>query len=343
MTGIDKTGKNTGPGDGGYLVTDADLPQEAVYEIILSNYNIDGNLLKTEHKTVLVQHVIPFVKANDVHVEITGFTSRTGAASYNRQLSLERAERVRQFLLRSGLTSVKVPASDMKGVGEDRSTSKLEEDALERAVVLRIVVGVRKAPAAPRIVVPKVVLPKARSNPDPIQTLPETVIVVDTHVPWAIMELSGFNLGPSVGINAVLSAGVQAGTIEYHFLLVNLRTRQMAQCRYFGGFIGGTFGPTTSLKPQLGPSFGISMTQSSNTWNSFSTPAGTTFESFAGAAGWNEPGSLGFGSSISIPARLNFLGIGIVVNVSTGHTIGTPGSLVSAGNFHLKPPLQLQL
>lgn len=343
MTGINKTGRNTGPGDGGYLVTNGDLPQEAVYEIILSNYNIDGNFLKIEHKKVLEQHVIPFVKANDVHVEITGSTSRTGSAGHNRQLSLERAERVRQFLIQHGLTSVKVPLSDMKGVGEDRSTSKLEEDALERAVVLRIVVGVRRTPAAPRVIVPKVVVPNPRPKADPIQTLPETVIVVDTRVPWAIMELSGFNLGPSIGINAVISAGVQAGTVEYHFLLVNQRTKQMSQCRYFGGFVGSTFGPATNLKPQLGPSFGISMTQSSNTWDTFSTPAGTTFESFEGAAGWNEPGGLGLGSSISIPARLTFRGVGIVVNVSTGHTIGTPGSLLSAGNFHLKPPVQLQL
>ena len=343
MTGFDKIGKNTGPGDGGYLVTNGDLPQEAIYEIILSNYNIDGNLLKEEHKKVLEEHILPFVKANDVHVEITGTASRTGSADYNRQLSRERAERVRQYLLRRGLTNAKVPASDLKGVGEDKSTSKFEEDELERAVILRIVVGVRKTHSAPHVVVPKVVVPKPRPTPDPVQTLPETVIVVDTRVPWAIMELSGFNMGPSIGINAVISAGVQAGTVEYHFLLVNQRTKQMSQCRYVGGFIGSTFGPATNLKPQLGPSFGLSMTQSSHTWDTFTTPGGTTFDSFAGSASWNEPGSLGLGSSVSVPARLSFTKIGIVVNVSTGHTIGTPGSLVSFGNFHLKPPVQLQL
>ena len=44
MSGIDKVGKPTGPGDGGFLVTDQDLPNDVVFEFILSNYNIDGTL-----------------------------------------------------------------------------------------------------------------------------------------------------------------------------------------------------------------------------------------------------------------------------------------------------------
>lgn len=104
MVGVDKLGKPTGPGDGGFLVTDQDIPSNVVFEFILSNYNIDGNLLKPEHKALLDRHIVPFLKENRVHAELTGTASRTGAANYNRQLSLERVHRVRQYLLQKGLT-----------------------------------------------------------------------------------------------------------------------------------------------------------------------------------------------------------------------------------------------
>ena len=98
MVGPDKTGKPTGPGDGGFLVTDQDVPSNVVFEFILSNYNIDGNLLKPEHRKALDQHIVPFLKENRVHAELTGTASRTGAAAYNRQLSLERVDRARRLV-----------------------------------------------------------------------------------------------------------------------------------------------------------------------------------------------------------------------------------------------------
>ncbi len=147
----------------------------------------------------------------------------------------------------------------------------------------------------------------------------------------------------SFGANLPLvGAALQAGAVEYHFLLVNLKTKQMAQCRYFGAAVGAGVGPA-GLKPGVGPGGDLSLTQGSHTWDRFKTKAGTGFDSFAGGATWVEPAGLGLGSNISVRAMLGLNGLSITVRVSTGHTIGTPGSLASVGNFFLKPPVQLQL
>jgi hypothetical protein len=334
--GPDKVGRPTGPGDGSFLVTDQDLPHDAVMEYIITNFNIDGNLLKPEHKDFLDQHVLPFVRANKVHVELTGTASQTGGAAYDRELSRERAARVRQYLLAKGLNSGQVPINDMHAAGKDLSKSKNVEDEFDRAVRIRIVIGVRKVHVLPHIVVPQISPPQA-----PPQEVPETIIVVDTRVPWAIQELTGFNVavGASVG-GFGAGIGLQAGTVEYHFLLVNSRTKQMSQCRFFGGAGGGGVGPgPIKPGPSIGPSF--SMTQGSHTWDQFVTPAGKGFDDFAGTAIWKEAGA-GLGSTISA-ARLTCSNLGLTISVTTGATIGTPGALISAGNFFLKPPVQLQL
>jgi hypothetical protein len=341
MIGMDKVGKPTGPGDGGFLVTDQDVPNSVVFEFILTNYNIDGNLLKPEHRELLDQHIVPFAKANKVHAELTGTASRTGTAAYDRELSLQRVDRVRHYLMQKGLTGAQVPVSDMRAVGKDQSTSKVDEDELDRSVLIRIVVGVRTVHVTPHVVIPQIVpsLPPAPFD----MVLPEVIIEVDTRVPWAIQELSGSNVGASVGAGFIVGISAQAGMIEYHFLLVNRRTQQMAQCRYFGAGIGESVGPSGAGR-SIGPGGGFSLTQGSHTWDNFNTKAGTGFDDFAGSATWNEPLGLGLGTSTSAgKARLTFNGLGVTVEVSTGNAIGTPGSLLSTGNFRLQPPVQLQL
>lgn len=119
--GLDKVGRPTGPGDGGFLVTDQDVRNNVVMEFILTNFNIDGNILKSEHKDLLDQHILPFVRANKVHVELTGTASQTGAAAYDRQLSRERAARVRQYLLSKGLSNAQAPINDLHAAGKDLS------------------------------------------------------------------------------------------------------------------------------------------------------------------------------------------------------------------------------
>ena len=53
MAGFDKIGTGTGPGDGGFLTTTKVPPSRVIFDYILFNYNIDGNVLKKEHKDLL--------------------------------------------------------------------------------------------------------------------------------------------------------------------------------------------------------------------------------------------------------------------------------------------------
>ena len=119
----------------------------------------------------------------------------------------------------------------------------------------------------------------------------------------------------------------------------------MAQCRLYGVAGGASLG-VTSLKPKVwsvGPSGGIAWTMSSKTWNTFSTPAGTTFDDFEGEATWGDPASLGLTTSMSVPARLKFVKLKTEVKVNTGQTLGTPSSTAGVGSFNCGTPVQLHL
>jgi hypothetical protein len=338
--GLDKVGRDTGPGDGSFLVTNQDVPSGIVMEFILTNFNIDGNQLKSAHKALLDQHSVPFVRANKVHVELTGTASQTGSAAYDRELSRQRAERVRAYLLSKGLKNQQVPITDVHAAGKALSHSSNVEDEMDRAVRIRIVVGVRKVPvipAHPSVVVPQIAPPQLVP-----QVLPEVIIEVDTRVPWAIQELSGFNVAVGASIGALgMSIGVNAGSVEYHFLLVNSRTRQMAQCRYFGAAAGAGAAPSSSIKPGASAAPSFSITPGSHKWDSFMTPGGIGFDDFAGSASWSEA-SVNTGFNLSV-AKLTIHKLGLTIDVSTGTPIGTPGALTSLGNFFLKPAMQLQL
>ena len=80
-------------------------------------------MLKQEHKELLDRDIIPFTKEHRVHVKLTGMASRSGDREYNRQLSLGRVLRVKQYLLGKGLTEAQVPGPDIRAAGEDLSTS----------------------------------------------------------------------------------------------------------------------------------------------------------------------------------------------------------------------------
>src|SRR4051812_19262011 len=75
-------------GKGTILLTDDPLwpwPEEGW---VLSNFNIDGNVLKDEHKAFLERFVLPFLRREKVHVKLEGYTSRTGDPKANEQLSV---------------------------------------------------------------------------------------------------------------------------------------------------------------------------------------------------------------------------------------------------------------
>jgi len=175
MAGFDQVGKDTGPGDGGFLITNKETPTQIVFEYILFNYNIDGNVLKKEHKELLDRDIIPFVKEHRVHVKLMGMASQSGDREYNRKLSLGRVLRVKQYLLSEGLTEAQVPGPDIRAAGEDLSTSKLSEDPMDRAVRLTIAVGIKPRPLYPTIVVPMIITPMGQNrSSSPMSPLSET-------------------------------------------------------------------------------------------------------------------------------------------------------------------------
>ncbi len=338
MAGFDKIGKDTGPGK---ATTELTTRPSVVCTHILYNYNIDGNVLKPEHKEFLDRDVAPFLREHRVHAKLTGTASQSGDREYNRQLSLGRVLRVKEYLGRQGIPESKLPGPDIQAAGEDLSTSKSTEDELDRAVRITIALGIKSLPLWPTIVIP--ILITAEGSP-PID-FPPVVITgsIGGSEPWTIRQIYGHNVGVSYGANIpLIGFGVGTGLVEYHFLLVNRETQQMAQCRFFGpagsagvGPAGATFG--------VGPSAGMSMTMQSKNWNNFSTKKGVGFSDFDGQATWHEPGSVGLGTDISVPSTLELRNLGISVSVQTGRTIGFPGSALSSGSFRCKPPVQLKL
>jgi outer membrane protein OmpA-like peptidoglycan-associated protein len=340
MAGFDKIGKDTGPGDGGFLTTNKETPTKVVFEYILFNYNIDGNILKKEHRELLDRDIIPFVKAHRVHVELTGMASRSGDREYNRQLSLGRVLRVKEYLLSMGLPEAQVPGPDIRAAGEDLSTSKSMEDPMDRAVRLTVAVGIKPRPLFPTIVIPVII---TANGPDPI-TLPDVTIVADKpEERWAIRQIFGTNTNVGVGLGIPgVGVGAGLGPIQYSFLLVNRKTAQMSQCTFAGPGVSGGAGPNNNSFG-AGLSIGLSITGQSKTWDKFETASGVDFSDFNGGAAWVEPIGVGAGTDISAQAVLTFPKLGTTVRVTTGKTMGLPGSAASVGNFHCGEPVQLRL
>ncbi len=70
-------------------------------------------------------------------VSIFGFTDRAGSAAYNQQLALQRATKVRSYLIQNGLDFTKIKT--LSGLGEDAAATVLPDDsadAQQRVVVL---------------------------------------------------------------------------------------------------------------------------------------------------------------------------------------------------------------
>jgi hypothetical protein len=339
MAGFDQIGRDTGPGDGGFLVTRKETPTKVVFEYILFNYNIDGNLLKDQHKELLDRDIIPFMKEHRVHVKLTGMASQSGDREYNRQLSLGRVLRVKKYLLSKGLTEAQIPGPDIRAAGEDLSTSKLMEDPIDRAVRLTVALGIKPLPLFPTIVIPVII---TANDPGTI-TLPEVTVTGDKpEERWAIRQIFGTNSSVGIGLGIPgVGVGGGVGPIQYSFLLVNRKTAQMSQCTFAGP--GGSVGVGPNNKSVgRGLSVGTSITGQSKTWDTFETPSGVGFSDFDGAATWVEPGSIATGTDISFRGVLTFPKLGKTVRVTTGKTFGFAGAGAGFGNFHCGKPVQLQ-
>lgn len=340
MAEFDQVGKDTGPGDGGFQTVTKDSSSKVVFEYILSNFNIDGNVLKKEHKDLLDRDIIPFVKENRVHVELLGTASKSGDRAYDQQLSVARVLRVKKYLLSKGLSEAQVPGPDVHAVGKDLSTSKSNEDPIDRAVRIRIAVGIKPRPLFQTIVIPIIIRPDG-PEPYPLQEYPLTIINLKEK--WTILQTFGQNMNGGVGLGIPgVGVGAGLGPVTYSFLLVNRETSKMAQCTFDGMGVTAGVGPNNKSWG-LGPSVGLSITGRSREWNNFETRPGVDFSDFNGTAAWNEPPGVGLGTAISTKGTLAIPSVGARFGVTTGKTVGFPGSSVSTGRFYCGSPVQLHL
>ncbi len=338
MAGFDQIGKDTGPGK---IANFTDTRGDVLLSFLLFNYNIDGNVLKPEHKKFLDEQVVPFLREHKVHTELVGTTSKTGTSDYDVQMSIGRVLRVKQYLASKGIGEEKLPGPDILAAGKSLSTSKLDEDGLDRAVRLTIVLRIKPRPLFPTIVVPMIISgspPPPVDLPPAIQTPP-----TDEREHWTIRQIFGSNTNVGVGVGVPgAGVGVGVGPVDYSFLLVNRKTHKMAQCNFAGPGVSAGVGPNNKSFG-AGLSLGTSITGQSKTWNNFTTAKGVDFPDFDGKAAWAEPGGVALGTDISANAKLALPDLGVKTDITTGKTIGFPGSAISVGRFHCGKPVQLHL
>jgi hypothetical protein len=296
------------------------------------------------------------MKEYRVHAELTGMVSKSGDREYDRQLSLGRVLRVKQYLLSKGLTEAQIPGPDVHAVGKDQSTSESNEDPIDRAVRIRVALGIKPRPLWPTIVIPMLITADGPKTVDPPPKPPNSDGESQTER-WTIRQIFGMNMNAGVGIGVgPVGAGVALGPVQYHFLLVNRRTAQMVQCTFGGPGVSGGVGPSVPfgkegdlakgkdiMKPGLGLSVGVSITGQSKEWNNFDTKAGVDFSDFDRVAFWREPPGLGLGTDISLKGVLSLPKLGVSVDVTTGKTFGLAGASQSVGILTCGKPVQLHL
>ena len=106
---------------------------------LLLFFNTGSNRLERE-STVDLDRLTLFLKANpDIRVEIGGHTENTDSPQANRQLSLERAEAVKSYLVGNRIVAERI---DVKGYGDTRpivDNDTEEGQSMNRRVEMRVV------------------------------------------------------------------------------------------------------------------------------------------------------------------------------------------------------------
>ena len=117
---------------------------------LLVFFDFDKAELKNESKPEL-NRAVEFLKANPaINVEIAGHTDSVGDASYNKKLSQDRAESVRQYFIAGGIGASRIRAN---GYGETQPTadnSTEEGRSRNRRVEMRVTEGAAGTESNPR-------------------------------------------------------------------------------------------------------------------------------------------------------------------------------------------------
>lgn len=99
------------------------MKKERVY------FEYDRSALPESEAEKLNSFVDPIKTAGVMHIEINGYTDSKGSAEYNRKLSLKRAETVRVYLVKQGISPANI---SVNGYGEE-FPAQSNDTALHRA------------------------------------------------------------------------------------------------------------------------------------------------------------------------------------------------------------------
>lgn len=112
-------------------------------EIELPGLSFESNSahLKPGSELVLDAAAARLLSYQDLQAEVAGHTDDRGSASHNRKLSRHRAEAVRNYLVRAGVSATALSA---RGYGESRPVASNDDEqgrAANRRVVIRVLAG----------------------------------------------------------------------------------------------------------------------------------------------------------------------------------------------------------
>ena len=275
----------------------------------LYNYNIDGNLLKPEHKAHIDQKVVPVLRKHKAHVKIIGTASQSGDRAYNQQLSVERVLRVKNYLLAKGFSESQVPGAEMRAYGEDLSTSKSSEDERDRAVKIVLAWG---------------------TKPQPIIIFEDIVIVGDRPVRLPVPRPRPIPSGVSKKWKIRYLSGADASLFKMlgfsgnALLIVDTTNNLEIVCVMAGGTVSAFPGTPASVTLR-------------GQWTDFATPdphSITEFDSII--SNMITPASVG---PLSGEGRLTVPGISNGdIRFSTGFTFGASAGSMVVGPLKCSPP-----
>ena len=133
-------GKPTGPGQ---IRDNLSKPPSQRFSVtgLLFNFDIDSDVVKSEHQAWLERNVVPLLGVKDAIFSLKGSASRSGNNAHNMDLSERRVNNVKKFLLSRGGRAEQLSAVF---VGEEEAAlaGKKDggEDAEDRAVAVAVIV-----------------------------------------------------------------------------------------------------------------------------------------------------------------------------------------------------------
>lgn len=143
------TYRRTGPGR---FEIDPRYSGAGILRVSLYNFDFDDmNVtdLKLEHANFLRTRALPLLAGNRGRIWLEGHASQIGTNNYNLTLSRRRVQRVVNFLTSNGVAVTQIQPD---AVGEERSTSRLADDELDRSVAFVILPRARQDPPPPRVI-----------------------------------------------------------------------------------------------------------------------------------------------------------------------------------------------